>query len=96
MLSVSARSPVDHTPKSHAAPEECVQPEEDGSALQYNIAAFSSRLTGGPTCDPQKDDSIVLQHLDVHLPHLIVGHGTVWQVLMDLPGGVGHDHPKLA
>lgn len=48
------------------------------------------------TCDPQEDDAVVLEHPDVELAHLIVGHRAVGQVLVDLPGWVRHDDPELA
>ena len=48
------------------------------------------------TCDPQKDDTVILQYFDVHLAHLIICHCAVGQVLVDLPGRVCHDYAKLA
>lgn len=48
------------------------------------------------TCNPQKDDTIILQHFDVHLAHLIICHGAIGQILVNLPGRVRHDHAKLA
>lgn len=37
------------------------------------------------TCDPQEDDAVVLEHADVHLAHLVVCHGAVREILVDLP-----------
>ena len=48
------------------------------------------------TCDPQEDDAIILQDLNVHLAHLVICHGAIWQILVYLPGRISHDHTKLA
>ena len=37
------------------------------------------------TCDPEEDYTIILQDADIHLSHLIVSHGAIGQVLVDLP-----------
>lgn len=37
------------------------------------------------TGDPEEDDAVILKHPNVHFPHLVVRHGAVRQVLMDLP-----------
>jgi hypothetical protein len=50
----------------------------------------------GLTGDPEEDDALILERADVEFAHLVVGHGAVGQVLVDLPGRVGHNHPKLA
>ena len=55
--------------------------------------AFS---TTPATCDPKEDDSVVLQAPYVEVPHLLVAHGAVGQLLVDLPGRVRHDHAELA
>lgn len=48
------------------------------------------------TGDPKEDDAIVLETTDVELPHFVVSHGSVRQILMNLPRGVRHDDAEFA
>lgn len=41
------------------------------------------------TCDPEEDDSVVLQAADVEVAHLVVAHRAVRQVLSDTQGVSG-------
>lgn len=49
-----------------------------------------------PACDPQKDQSFILQALHVQRSHFIIAHCSVWQLHVDIPGWIGHDNGKLA
>lgn len=55
---------------------------------QQTLAAELHSTTG----DPQKDETLVLQHRNIQLPHLVVGQRAIRQFHMDIPWRIGHDY----
>jgi hypothetical protein len=50
----------------------------------------------GSARHPQEDETLVLQLGDSQLPHLVVRHGAVGELHVDVPRGVRHDHGEFA
>jgi hypothetical protein len=63
-----------------------------GYQLSSHVCMHTERPAGAcfgaRTRDPEEDDAVVLQRADVQPPHLVVRHGAVRQVLVDLPAYV--------
>ena len=55
-----------------------------------DVEALAAELHGAAG-HPKKDDAVVLQHLNVHPPHLVVRHRAVRQLHVDIPRRIGHD-----
>lgn len=48
-----------------------------------------------PAGDPEEEETVVLQHGNVKLSHLIVRQSSIRQLHVDVPGRVGHHYRKL-
>lgn len=64
------------------------------SLVSPKSQTFSAQLHG-PSCHPKEDVTVILEYGNVKLPHFVVGHGSVRQFHVDIPGGICHHDGKL-
>lgn len=67
----------------------------DGAVKQQQQQTERTALFSLPSCDPEEEETIVLQGRDAELPHLVVRQRTVRQLHVNIPRRVGHHHGKL-
>ncbi len=62
--------------------------------VNFLVAPFShtvSRKFHGPTCNPQKQQALILQQINSQVEHFLILHGAIRQRHVNVPWRIGHD-----